>query len=399
MYAIKTEKLTKKYKEKTAVSNLDLKINEGEMYGLLGVNGAGKTTTMKMLTTLIMPTSGEAELLGHSIKTDRAAVKQIIGISPQESAAAMNLTARENLELMAEVYGFSKKVAKAKASELIERFSMREFENRKAKKLSGGEVRRLSIAMALISEPKILFLDEPTLGLDVIARHSLWVEIEKLKGKITVILTTHYLEEAVALCDRIGDKLTPGITVFGMSFISLFSSMLIAKDRTTSFMMRLFTSPLKAHEFIIGYTLPLLPMAILQSAVCVVVAFFLGLEVSVNILLMLAVNIPISIVFISLGLLLGTLLNEKAVGGICGALLTNLSAWFSNIWFDTAMVGGWFKNLANALPFAHAVNAARDAISGNYSDIMPELIPVCGYAVVLLVLAVVVFSVMMKRNK
>ena len=121
------------------------------------------------------------------------------------------------------------------------------------------------------------------------------------------------------------DKLTPGITVFGMSFISLFSSMLIAKDRTTSFMMRLFTSPLKAHEFIIGYTLPLLPMAILQSAVCVVVAFFLGLEVSVNILLMLAVNIPIAIVFISLGLLLGTLLNEKAVGGICGALLTNLS--------------------------------------------------------------------------
>lgn len=161
MYAIKTEKLTKKYKEKTAVSNLDLKINEGEMYGLLGVNGAGKTTTMKMLTTLIMPTSGEAELLGHSIKTDRAAVKQIIGISPQESAAAMNLTARENLELMAEVYGFSKKVAKAKASELIERFSMREFENRKAKRLSGGEVRRLSIAMALISEPKILFLTNP----------------------------------------------------------------------------------------------------------------------------------------------------------------------------------------------------------------------------------------------
>ena len=140
-------------------------------------------------------------------------------------------------------------------------------------------------------------------------------------------------------------------------------------------------------------------MAILQSAVCVVVAFFLGLEVSVNILLMLAVNIPIAIVFISLGLLLGTLLNEKAVGGICGALLTNLSAWFSNIWFDTAMVGGWFKNLANALPFAHAANAARDAISGNYADIMPELISVCGYAVVLLVLAVVVFSVMMKRNK
>ena len=181
------------------------------------------------------------------------------------------------------------------------------------------------------------------------------------------------------------DKLPTSNTVFGMSFISLFSSMLIAKDRTTSFMMRLFTSPLKAHEFIIGYTLPLLPMAILQSAVCVVVAFFLGLEVSVNILLMLAVNIPIAIVFISLGLLLGTLLNEKAVGGICGALLTNLSAWFSN--------------LANALPLAHAVNAARDAISCIFWVFLPELIPVCGYAVVLLVLAVVVFSVMMKRNK
>ena len=190
--------------EKYALRNINLKIRKGEKLAIVGANGAGKTTTMKMLTTLIMPTSGEAELLGHSIKTDRAAVKQIIGISPQESAAAMNLTARENLELMAEVYGFSKKVAKAKASELIERFSMREFENRKAKRLSGGEVRRLSIAMALISEPKILFLDEPTLGLDVIARHSLWVEIEKLKGKITVILTTHYLEEAVALCDRIG---------------------------------------------------------------------------------------------------------------------------------------------------------------------------------------------------
>lgn len=171
------------------------------------------------------------------------------------------------------------------------------------------------------------------------------------------------------------DKLTPGITVFGMSFISLFSSMLIAKDRTTSFMMRLFTSPLKAHEFIIGYTLPLLPMAILQSAVCVVVAFFLGLEVSVNILLMLAVNIPIAIVFISLGLLLGTLLNEKAVGGICGVLLTNLSAWFSNIWFDTAMVGGWFKNLANALPFAMPQTPQGMQFRATIRTLCPNLSP------------------------
>lgn len=195
------------------------------------------------------------------------------------------------------------------------------------------------------------------------------------------------------------NQLTPGITVFGMSFISLFSSMLIAKDRTTSFMMRLFTSPVKSHEFIIGYTLPLLPMAILQSAVCIAVALVLGLDFSAKLLLMLVVNIPIALVFIALGLLLGTVLNEKAVGGICGALLTNLSAWFSNIWFDTALIGGWFKNFANALPFAHAVNAARDALSGNYSDIMPELLPVIIYAAVLLAAAVIVFSVMTKKDK
>lgn len=204
MYAVKTEKLTKKYKDKTAVDSLDLSIKEGELYGLLGVNGAGKTTTMKMLTTLVMPTSGDAELLGHSIKTDSAAVKNLIGISPQESAAAMNLSAKENLELMAEIYGFKKNESRAKANEMLERFSMQEFAGRRAKKLSGGELRRLSIAMALISEPKILFLDEPTLGLDVISRHNLWTEIEKLKGKVTIILTTHYLEEAVSLCDRIG---------------------------------------------------------------------------------------------------------------------------------------------------------------------------------------------------
>jgi ABC-2 type transport system permease protein len=194
-------------------------------------------------------------------------------------------------------------------------------------------------------------------------------------------------------------NLAPGITVFGLSFISLFSAQLIAKDRTTSFILRLFTSPIKAHEFILGYTLPLVPMSLIQTAVCYLVSVILGMEVSVNLLLAVVVNIPIALVFIGLGLLCGTLLNEKAVGGICGALLTNLSAWFSNIWFDTAMVGGWFESIANCLPFAHAVNAARYAVSGEYSSIMPELMWVIGYAVVLLVIAIVIFTVKMKRNK
>ena len=148
-------------------------------------------------------------------------------------------------------------------------------------------------------------------------------------------------------------NLTPGISVFGLSFVSLFSSMLISKDRSTSFVLRLFTSPLKAFEFILGYTLPLIPMSIAQTVICYLASIFLGLEVSMNVVLAVFVNIPIALVFIALGLLLGTILNEKAVGGICGALLTNLSAWFSNIWFDTALVGGLFESIANALPFVY----------------------------------------------
>ncbi len=194
-------------------------------------------------------------------------------------------------------------------------------------------------------------------------------------------------------------NLAPGISVFGLSFISLFSAMLISKDRTTSFMLRLFTSPLKSGEFILGYTLPLIPMALAQSFVCYIAAVLLGLEINLNILLAIIVNIPVALVFIALGLLLGTVLNEKAVGGICGALLTNLSAWFSNIWFDTALVGGWFESIANAMPFSHAVNAARYAISGEYSNIMPELWWVTAYAAVLITAAVIVFTVKMKRNK
>ncbi len=193
--------------------------------------------------------------------------------------------------------------------------------------------------------------------------------------------------------------LTPGITVFGLSFIALFSAQLIAKDKTTSFMMRLFTSPIKSSEFILGYTLPLIPMSLAQTLICYITAIILGLEFTPNILLAAVVNIPIALVFIALGLLCGTVLSEKAVGGICGALLTNLSAWFSNIWFDTALVGGWFEGIANALPFAHAVNAARYALNGEFESVMPDLLWVIGYAVVLLAVAIVIFTVKMKRNK
>jgi len=204
MFAIETKNLTKKYKDKIVVNNLNLTVDKGEMYALLGVNGAGKSTTIKMLSCLINPTSGDAELMGKSIISDSTAVKQIISVSPQETSIAPNLTVRENLEFIAGIFGFGRAEAKAKASKMIEDFDMAEIEKSRAKTLSGGWQRRLSIAMALISEPEILFLDEPTLGLDVLARRELWKHIEKLKGKITIILTTHYLEEAEALSDRIG---------------------------------------------------------------------------------------------------------------------------------------------------------------------------------------------------
>jgi len=204
MYAIKTEKLTKKYKDKTVVDNLDLKINCGEVYALLGVNGAGKTTTIKLLSCLVKPTAGKAWLMGKSITDDETEVKQLISISPQETSVAPNLTVRENLEFIAGIFGFSRKEAKKKADKMIKDFNMAEIEKSRAKTLSGGWQRRLSIAMSLISQPKVLFLDEPTLGLDVFARRELWRLIDSLKGSVTVILTTHYLEEAEALSDRIG---------------------------------------------------------------------------------------------------------------------------------------------------------------------------------------------------
>lgn len=204
MTAIQTIKLEKKYKGKTAVNKIDMSIEAGELFALLGVNGAGKTTTIKMLSCLISPTSGDALLLGDSIVSKPYTVKEKNNVSPQETAVAPNLTVRENLVLIAEIYGNNKKTAYAKANEMITTFGLAEVTRNMAKTLSGGMQRRLSIAMALISSPQILFLDEPTLGLDVLARRELWAAIEKLKGKITIILTTHYMEEAEALSDRIG---------------------------------------------------------------------------------------------------------------------------------------------------------------------------------------------------
>ena len=204
MTAIETKELTKRYKSKTAVDKLNLTIEQGELFALLGVNGAGKSTTIKMLSCLAKPTSGDAFLQGKSILTKSMAVKEIINVSPQETAVAPNLTVRENLQLICGIYGHDKASAEEKTNEFIQSFNLGEIAKDKAKTLSGGWQRRLSIAMALISQPEILFLDEPTLGLDVIARRELWNIIGKLKGKITIILTTHYLEEAEALADRIG---------------------------------------------------------------------------------------------------------------------------------------------------------------------------------------------------
>ena len=204
MQAIKTVELIKQYKNITAVDKLDLEIRQGELFSLLGVNGAGKTTTIKMLSCLTMPTDGDALVGGHSITKESEQVKRLIGVSPQETAVAPNLSVKENLELICGIHGFSKEKTQAKITELSERFGLNTVLQRKAGKLSGGWQRRVSIAMALISEPQILFLDEPTLGLDVIARHELWETIRSLKGKITIILTTHYMEEAESLSDRIG---------------------------------------------------------------------------------------------------------------------------------------------------------------------------------------------------
>lgn len=202
MLAIETKSLTKKYKDKTAVNGINLKIEKGELFALLGVNGAGKTTTIKMLSGLILPTSGDITIEGLDMKKDTLKIKEFLNVSPQETAIAPNLTVKENLEFMAGVYQIKNK--EEKIAELVKQFKLDEVLKKKAKALSGGWQRKVSIAISLINDPKILFLDEPTLGLDVIARKELWKVIEGLKGKKTIILTTHYMEEAESLSDRIG---------------------------------------------------------------------------------------------------------------------------------------------------------------------------------------------------
>lgn len=194
------------------------------------------------------------------------------------------------------------------------------------------------------------------------------------------------------------ESLSPGIAVFGLSFFSLFAGMLIAKDRTTSFLMRLFASPLTASDFILGYIAPLLPMAVAQSIVCFIAAFLLGLTVSANVLLAILVLLPTAALFIGIGLLAGSVLTDKQVGGVCGALLTNISAWLSGTWFDLNLVGSGFKSVAYTLPFAHAVDATRAALAGKYPSILPHLIWVIGYAVLILVVAIAVFSARMKSD-
>lgn len=202
MNSIETKNLTKRYKDKTVVNKLNLEIKEGELFSLLGTNGAGKTTTIKMLTGLILPTEGEIKILGLDMKKDKLKIKGNLNISTQETAIAPNLTVLENLEFMAGVYKIENK--EEKINELIKLFRLDEVLKQKTKTLSGGWQRKVSIAISLINDPKVLFLDEPTLGLDVIARRELWKVIQNLKGKITIVLTTHYMEEAESLSDRIG---------------------------------------------------------------------------------------------------------------------------------------------------------------------------------------------------
>ena len=194
------------------------------------------------------------------------------------------------------------------------------------------------------------------------------------------------------------ETLTPGIAVFGLSFMSLFSAVLISKDRSESLILRLFTSPLTSSDYILGYTLPMLPMAVAQTVICYIVSFILGMKVSVNVLLAVAVSVPASVLFISIGLLCGSLLNDKQVGGVCGALLTNLTAWLSGIWFDPDLVGKGFKTFSNIMPFVHAVNAGRSAIAGEYSEILPELGLVAGYALVILAFAIFAFKKKMSSD-
>ena len=227
MIAIETKNLTKKFKDKTAVNGVDLSIKQGELFALLGTNGAGKTTIIKILSGLILPTAGNIKIENMDMKKDVFKIKEILNVSPQETAIAPNLTVTENLEFMAGVYQIKDK--EKKINELIKQFKLNDVLNKKAKTLSGGWQRKVSVAISLINDPKILFLDEPTLGLDVIARKELWKIINSLKGKITIVLTTHYMEEAERLSDRIGIMANGNIVEVGTS------KELIKKTKTKNF--------------------------------------------------------------------------------------------------------------------------------------------------------------------
>lgn len=204
MNAIETRGLTRCFGSRRAVDALSLEIRQGEVFALLGLNGAGKTTAIRMMSGLLRPTAGDALIHGHSITAEPEAAKRLLNLSPQETAVAAKLTVRENLEFTARIYGADAGEARQRASQFLQDFGLTERAEDRAKKLSGGMQRRLSLAMALISEPKIVFLDEPTLGLDIVSRRELWKIVRRMKGRLTVVLTTHYLEEAEALADRVG---------------------------------------------------------------------------------------------------------------------------------------------------------------------------------------------------
>lgn len=204
MRAIEIEGLTKRYGERLAVDGLELRMEQGELFALLGINGAGKSTTIRMLAGITAPDGGDARLMGYSIRSQLREAKRITSLSPQESAVAGKLSVRENLAFMAGIYGMSRRAAQDRAEELMLELGLKQLENQRAGRLSGGWQRRLSVAMALVARPEILFLDEPTLGLDVLARRELWQAVKALRGRTTIVLTTHYMEEAEALSDRIG---------------------------------------------------------------------------------------------------------------------------------------------------------------------------------------------------
>lgn len=213
--AIVVTGLSKQYPDKTAVDSISFSVDKGSIFSLLGVNGAGKTTTIKMLCGLTRPTGGEAYVLSHNIHTELDEVKKLVNISPQDTSVASRLTVRENLEFIAGIYGADRKKQREKADEMIQYFHLQEVADRRAKVLSGGWQRKLSIAMALITEPQIIFLDEPTLGLDVLARRELWEVIRRMKEKITIILTTHYMEEAESLSDKVAVMVDGRIKAMG----------------------------------------------------------------------------------------------------------------------------------------------------------------------------------------